>query len=180
MKTLSPRLRRLTELPGPVWLFCALCLSNIYNWVLQVGTQFCDGRLHADSTGIIAAIWFSSLLHMIFCGVLIWGYVARKHFAVPLSAWYTGFILIQHFIGLLASFFNRDYFTYFSGPVFTQTFSSLFWGVLCFAYLRYLERSETMARLYPRADRKVGWWVVVLLLFAQMNGLVDLWKMIHP
>lgn len=130
MKTLSPRLRRLTELPGPVWLFCALCLNNIYNWVLQLGTQFCDGRLHADSTGIIAAIWFSSLLHMIFCGVLIWGYVARKHFAVPLSAWYTGFILIQHFIGLLASFFNRDYFTYFSGPVFTQTFSSLF-GACC-------------------------------------------------
>lgn len=64
--------------------------------------------------------------------------------------------------------------------LFSQTFSSLFWGGLCFAYLRYLECSETMARLYPRADRKVSGWVVLLLFFVQMHGIVYLWEIIHP
>lgn len=104
MKTLSFSFRRLTELPGPVWLFCGLCLEHMYNWTLQLGTQLCDGRLQADSSGIDIVFWFSSLLQSIFYGMLVWGYVARKHFAVPLAAWYTGFTLIRHFSALLVPF----------------------------------------------------------------------------
>lgn len=180
MKTLLSPLHRLTELPGPVWLFCGLCLEHMYNWALQLGTQLCDGRLQADSSGIDIVLWFSFLLQTIFYGMLVWGYVARKRFAVPLSAWYTGFTLIRHFSALLAPFFNWDYFLHAGGLLFSQTFSALFWGGLSFAYLRYLECSETMARLYPRADRKVSVWVVLLLFFAQMQGIVYLWKIIHP
>ena len=172
MKTLPPFVRRLTDLPGPIWLFCGLCVNLLFMEIRNMGVTLLGGRYFADGLTGVLFWWADPSFRSVCWGVLLWGFVARNHFAVPLAGWYAGFELLMRFGSLLGMFLNAEYWfeNKHCGEFFSECFTNLYWCVLWFLFMRYLERSETLARLFPRSGRRVH-WAVVLVLFLSQTGL---------
>lgn len=151
MKTLPPFVRRLTDLPGPIWLFCGLCVNLLFMEIRNMGVTLLGGRYFADGLTGVLFWWADPSFRSVCWGVLLWGFVARKHFAVPLAGWYAGFELLMRFGSLLGMFLNAEYWfeNKHCGEFFSECFTNLYWCVLWFLFMRYLERSETLGPSVP-------------------------------
>ena len=142
--------------PGPVGLFGAYGVFRMWSWLLA---RIVSGSL--PTTWTTAALDLGTLLAALLPVSLLGLLLKRSAYAVQLVSLYAGLKGAAHFIALFRPVFGRF-------PETPDMVSSvLVNGVMCalwFGVLRYFERSEDIARLFPVEERRRTWWPVVPMI----------------
>ncbi|MDE5621741.1 MAG: hypothetical protein K2K30_02075 [Alistipes sp.] len=152
---------RLNTLPGPLWLFGAYALQRLLKWLhggiealvlhLEQGGGFDRHDLAVRGTGLLAAA-----LPLL----LGWLLLRRRPAALWLLRWYAGLKALIHLSAIVLPLAapGAKFPALLPGLLLNLTL-----GVVWFALLRYLERSERLAD-YPSAEKvRYGWLFVPLM-----------------
>ena len=137
-------LSALYAMPGPVWLFGAYGVSRMWSWLLAW-----------------AAFDLCTLLASLLPLTLLWLLLRRSPYAVQQVSLYAGLKSAAHFAAL---FLYRPVFGDLPGAFSVPASALLTNAVMCalwFGVLRYFERSEDIARLFPAEERRRTWWPAV-------------------
>ena len=142
-------LSALYAMPGPVWLFG---VSRMWSWLLAWAAS---GSLPTTWTAAVTLL--ASLLPL----TLLWLLLRRSPYAVQQVSLYAGLKSAAHFAAL---FLYRPVFGDLPGAFSVPASALLTNAVMCalwFGVLRYFERSEDIARLFPAEERRRTWWPAV-------------------
>ena len=145
-------LSALYAMPGPVWLFGAYGVSRMWSWLLAWAAS---GSLPTTWTAAVTLL--ASLLPL----TLLWLLLRRSPYAVQQVSLYAGLKSAAHFAAL---FLYRPVFGDLPGAFSVPASALLTNAVMCalwFGVLRYFERSEDIARLFPAEERRRTWWPAV-------------------
>lgn len=146
----------LYAMPGPVWLFGAYGVSRMWSWLLAWAAS---GAL--PTTWTAAAFDLCTLLASLLPLTLLWLLLRRSPYAVQQVSLYAGLKSAAHFAAL---FLYRPVFGDLPGAFSVPASALLTNAVMCalwFGVLRYFERSEDIARLFPAEERRRTWWPAV-------------------
>lgn len=145
----------LYAMPGPIWLFGAYGVSRMWSWLLA---RIVSGALLTTWTTAGAVFELGMFLAALLPLLLLWLLLKRSPYAVQQASLYAGLKAAAHFAVLFLPAFGG----FFKTPDIVR--SSLIGLVMCalwFGMLRYFERSEDIARLFPVAERRRSWWPAV-------------------
>lgn len=149
-------LSALYAMPGPAWLFGAYGVSRMWSWLLAWAAS---GSL--PTTWTTAAFDLCTLLASLLPLTLLWLLLRRSPYAVQQVSLYAGLKSAAHFAAL---FLYRPVFGDLPGAFSVPASALLTNAVMCalwFGVLRYFERSEDIARLFPAEERRRTWWPAV-------------------
>lgn len=167
MKRLVDRLassrfvRQADALPGPVWALGAYGFDR----TVRVLGSFFPGLSGPDATWQGAAIAFAGLLAALLPLGLFVALAQRRPWALPLASAYAGLKALASLAACGWRLFDfRVWYHFGPGSLSAAVLANLLWAAAALALLCYFERSERLARLFPRDERRpVPWWVVALL-----------------
>lgn len=143
----------LYAMPGPIWLFGAYGVSRMWSWLLA---RIVSGDL--PTTWTAAAIELGMFLAALLPLLLLWLLLKRSPYAVQQASLYAGLKAAAHFAALFLPAFGGFFETSY---IVRSSLIGLVMCVLWFGMLRYFERSEDIARLFPAEERRRTWWPVV-------------------
>lgn len=164
----SPFAHKLLALPGPLWLFGAYGACRLGTWFRALLAQGLDGTLSGFSSGsvpMLAAGLAAAAVPWLLIGML----ALRKPGALWLMRWYAGLRAAVCTVALFLPFFAQAE----SGSAADAIDTAIVQGVRCLlwlGFLRYLEKSRTLAHDLPAEQTRVSWqaWIglTLLILFA--------------
>lgn len=143
----------LYAMPGPIWLFGAYGVSRMWSWLLA---RIASGTL--PMTWTTAALDLGTFLAALLPLSLLWLLLKRSPYAVQQASLYAGLKAAAHFAGLFLPAFGSYFETSY---IVRLVLINVVMCVLWFGMLRYFERSEDIARLFPVEERRRTWWPVV-------------------
>lgn len=159
----SKYLDRITELPGPVWVFGAYVVYRLWGWGLGEIMQLVSGSwwlgIGPTSLHLIPAAGVALLV------CVLWGLVGRSPYGLSLARWYAGLCVVLHFVALLMLLFSGyDPHLFADAEMFIRGIAGhVAWGVLWFLFLLYLERSRALDAAMPAERRNLPLWCVALM-----------------
>lgn len=142
-------------MPGPVWLFGAYGVVRIWNWHVALVFRCTD-----SVAGFWPAGWRSALidagglLAALLPLWLLWLLVRRSSYAVPLLKWYAGIMAAVFLVSIFSPIFSDSFEIQ---DIVRSELLRVVWCILWFGLLRYLERSEDMATLFPEQNKRYAW-----------------------
>ena len=157
----SPFVRRLDALPGPVWALGAYGFDRavrIAGTLLQQGLSGAWGSW--SEAAVSAAACAAALLPL----GLFAAMAARRAWALPLASAYAGLKALASLVtcGLQLVHLRaggwQDLAWFLSAVA-----GNLLWAAAALALLLYFERSERIARLFPRERRRMVPWAVAAM-----------------
>ena len=143
----------LYAMPGPIWLFGAYGVSRMWSWLLA---RIASRTL--PMTWTTAALDLGTFLAALLPLLLLWLLLKRSPYAVQQASLYAGLKAAAHFAALFLPAFGGFFETSY---IVRSSLIGLVMCVLWFGMLRYFERSEDIARLFPAEERRRTWWPVV-------------------
>ena len=146
-------LSALYAMPGPVWLFGAYGVSRMWSWLLA---RIVSGSLPA--TWMTAALDLGTFLAALLPLSLLWLLLKRSPYAGRLAGLYAGLKSAAHFIVLFRPAFDGFW---AATDIVRSVLVNVVMCALWFGVLRYFERSEDIARLFPAEERRRTWWPAV-------------------
>lgn len=168
-------LDHLNALPGPIWLFGAFGFSRLWAWSLGLLSRCENGGSvgYFPETLLFLAAGLAAALTPL---LLLWMLTERKAHALWLMRWYAGLKALVHVAGLLSPLLAEDATTVFSD---TETlphrlFVQGTWCLLWLGFLRYLERSRTLAAWMPKEPKGVSWQSVLLWMLLFLLALTGM------
>ena len=153
----------LYAMPGPIWLFGAYGVSRMWSWLLA---RIVSGAL--PTTWTAAAIELGMFLAALLPLLLLWLLLKRSPYAVQQASLYAGLKAAAHFAALFLPAFGGFFETSY---IVRSSLIGLVMCVLWFGMLRYFERSEDIARLFPAEERRRTWWPVVPMTALILVGM---------
>lgn len=91
------RLRRLEELPGPVWVFGAYVVARAARWAFERSVMLVKGSLDWQTLWVEGLVLLGVLLPV----AVLWLLVSGSSRALSLARWYAGLRAVLHFVSLL-------------------------------------------------------------------------------
>lgn len=144
-------------MPGPVWIFGAYGIVRAAERSLDLLLLLTTGRFFVPDW-LTAGFELLVLTGAFVPAGLAWLLVERKPASLSLVRWYAGLKAAAYLLALVAPLFA-------DGPA--ADGPGLRFGISCAAkalvwggFLRYLERSPTLARLLPEGNRRASRWAV--------------------
>lgn len=168
----SRYLERLTELPGPVWLFGAYVVYRLWEWGFGQLMQIVSGSWWLGGGPIL--LYLISVVGVALAVCVLWGLVDRSPYGLSLARWYAGLQAVMRFAALLILVFS-DYNPLLHGgmePYLRGIAGHAVWCVLWFLFLCYLERSEALKAVMPETGRNLPWWGVAVLFCLMLTGVI--------
>ena len=127
--------------------------SALTAWLLA---RFVSGSL--PMTWTTAALDLGTFLAALLPLLLLWLLLKRSPYAVQQVSLYAGLKAAAHFAGLFLPAFGSYFETSY---IVRLVLINVVMCVLWFGVLRYFERSEDIARLFPVEERRRSWWPAV-------------------
>lgn len=170
-----PLADKLLALPGPIWLFGAFGFSRLWAWFLGLLSRWENGGLNGyfPETLLFLAAGLAAVLVPL---LLLWMLAIRKPHALWLMRWYAGLKVIVHAVALLSPLLAED------GMEGSNDAENLLhgllvngiWCLLWLGFLRYLERSRTLAEWIPKETKRFSWQSIVLWMLLFMFALIGM------
>lgn len=158
----SPAAQRLDALPGPVW---ALGAYGFDRAVRIAGPLF--SGLSGRGGFLDSLIGGGGFLATCLAGLLPLGlFVAlaqRRAWALPLASAYAGLKALASLMACGGQLFHSASWRLGIGWLGSAVVGHLLWAAASLALLLYFERSERIARLFPREGRRMVPWAVVAM-----------------
>lgn len=158
----------MNEMPGPIWIFGAWAVFRLVKWVPAIGSLCTSFGATQDcaSMWIGVGMFVGMLLGQILPFVALWLLIRRNPIAVSLASFYAAMralgLCILFILPLLVSVPEWARGTY--GPWNDQLPIQIFECVLWLAFMAYLERSQEITRVFPKAQqRRMPWWLMVVV-----------------
>ncbi len=156
----SPFVRRLDALPGPVWALGAYGFDR----AVRIAGPLLSGGFGAWDAWNTAAISAASCAAALLPLGLFAAMAARRTWALPLASAYAGLKALASLVtcGLQLVHLRaggwQDLAWFLSAVA-----GNLLWAAAALALLLYFERSERIARLFPRERRRMVPWAVAAM-----------------
>ncbi len=153
IRNMKKLLAELNAMPGPVWVFGAYGVFRMWSWLIG---RVISGSLPA--TWLTASVELGVFLAALLPLLLFWLLLKRSPYAVQQVSLYVGLKAAAHFVALILPLFNDSW---GHSDIVRLVLTNVVTCVLWFGALRYFERSEDIARLFPAEERRRSWWSVV-------------------
>ena len=158
------RLRRLEELPGPVWVFGAYVVARAARWAFERSVMLVKGSLDWQTLWVEGLVLLGVLLPV----AVLWLLVSGSSRALSLARWYAGLRAVLHFVSLLYPLvvgYGPETVSEVGHEFLARGLVSVAVGCgLWFVFLLYLERSSRLRAVLPAGQRPAPWWAVAVLL----------------
>lgn len=167
----SRYLDRLTELPGPVWVFGAYVVYRLWEWGFGQLMQIVSGSWWLGGGPTLLDLIPAAGVALAVC--VLWGLVDRSPYGLSLARWYAGLQGVMRFVALLFLLFSEyDPHIYGGTEFYARGIAGHVAGcVLWFLFLRYLEQSEILRSVMPEERRELPWWCVAGLVGLMAFGM---------
>lgn len=156
----SPFVRRLDALPGPVW---ALGAYGFDRAVRIAGTLLQQGLSGAWGSWSEAAVSAAACLAALLPLGLFAALALHRAWALPLASAYAGLKALASLMACGGNLLGTAAWRLGFGWMGSVVVSQLLWAAAALALLLYFERSERIARLFPRERRRMVPWAVVAM-----------------
>lgn len=155
----SPAAQRLDALPGPVWALGAYGFDR----AVRIAGPLLQGLFGSWGSWGGAAVSAASCVAALLPLGLFVALAQRRAWALPLASAYAGLKALVSLMACGGQLFHSAAWRLGIGWLGSAVVGHLLWAAAALALLLYFERSERIARLFPREGRRAVPWAVVAM-----------------